>query len=218
MSVRKSDNPELYAKIEEHNLLRQYDLLSNCIEIGLGKGIESFDKYALWALNYAAVANISQMGGRYREDPISVGNHCTPHFKDVPGHMDRFFSIVHENWTIQDHPTLLPAYALWRLNWIHPFVEGNGRTARAACYYLICMKQRRLLPGKKIVPERIRENRALYIEALQAADQAWHEGRYDLNKLAIYLERLLQDQLSEAAAVPSTVTGTVPSPPDIPAA
>jgi Fic family protein len=200
MSVRKKDNPSLYTKIEEHNLLRQYDLLSNCIEIGLEKGIEAFDKYTLWALNYAAVANIAQMGGRYREDPISVGNHRTPHFKDVPNHMDRFFSLIHENWTIVDHPTLLPAYALWRLNWIHPFVEGNGRTARAACYYLICMKQGRLLPGKKTVPERIKENRDSYIAALQAADDAWDEGRYDVTQLAVYLEGLLQEQLSEANA------------------
>ena len=200
MSVRKKDNPSLYTKIEEHNLLRQYDLLSNCIEIGLEKGIEAFDKYTLWALNYAAVANIAQMGGRYREDPISVGNHRTPHFKDVPNHMDRFFSLIHENWTIVDHPTLLPAYALWRLNWIHPFVEGNGRTARAACYYLICMKQGRLLPGKKTVPERIKEKRDSYIAALQAADGAWDEGRYDVTQLAVYLEGLLQEQLSEASA------------------
>ena len=200
MSVRKKDKPSLYTKIEEHNLLRQYDLLSNCIEIGLEKGIEAFDKYTLWALNYAAVANIAQMGGRYREDPISVGNHRTPHFKDVPNHMDRFFSLIHENWTIVDHPTLLPAYALWRLNWIHPFVEGNGRTARAACYYLICMKQGRLLPGKKTVPERIKESRDAYIAALQAADGAWDEGRYDVTQLAVYLEGLLQEQLSEANA------------------
>ena len=204
MSVRKKDNPSLYTKIEEHNLLRQYDLLSNCIEIGLEKGIEAFDKYTLWALNYAAVSNIAQMGGRYREDPISVGNHRTPHFKDVPNHMDRFFSIIHENWTIHDHPTLLPAYALWRLNWIHPFVEGNGRTARAACYYLICMKQGRLLPGKKTIPERIRENRDPYIAALRAADAAWDEGRYDVSQLAVYLEGLLQAQLTEPADPPST--------------
>ena len=40
MSVREKDNPQLYARIQEQNLLRQYDLLSNCIEIGLAKGIE----------------------------------------------------------------------------------------------------------------------------------------------------------------------------------
>lgn len=67
MSVRERDDPVLYARVQEHNLLRQYDLLSNCIEIGFKKGIEAFDKYRLWALNYAAVANIAQFGGRYRE-------------------------------------------------------------------------------------------------------------------------------------------------------
>jgi Fic family protein len=84
------------------------------------------------------------------------------------------------------------------MNWIHPFVEGNGRTARAACYYLICMKQGRLLPGSKIVPERIRENRQPYYAALQAADQAWDEGHFDVNELAAYLGGLLKGQLTEA--------------------
>ena len=198
MSVREKDNPALYAKIQEQNLLRQYDLLSNCVEIGLEKGIEAFDKYTLWALNYAAVANISQFGGRYREEPIYVGNHRPPHFKDVPNEMDRFFSVVHENWTIFDHPILLPAYALWRLNWIHPFVEGNGRTARAACYYLICMKQGRLLPGRKTVPERIRDERPQYYAALQLADRAWDAGNFDVSELTNYLSVLLQAQLADS--------------------
>jgi fido (protein-threonine AMPylation protein) len=200
MSVRRKDNPDLFKRIEEQNLLRQYDLLSNCIEIGLSKGIEAFDKYTLWALNYAAVANIAQFGGRYREEPIYVGNHKPPHFKDVPNHMDRFFSVIHENWDIIDSPAELAAYALWRLNWVHPFVEGNGRTARAACYYLICMRQGALLGGKKIVPERIRENRDPYYAALRSADEAWDNGNWDVSELALYLEGLLIGQLSEVNA------------------
>ena len=197
MSVRESDNPELYAKVQEQNLLRQYDLLLNCIEIGLEKGIEAFDKYTLWALNAAAVANIAQFGGRYREEPIYVGNHLPPHFKEVSNEMDRFFSLIHENWDVLSHPTLLPAYALWRLNWIHPFVEGNGRTARAACYYLLCVRQGRLLPGRKIVPERIRDNRDPYYAALQEADRHWNEGHFNVSALAAYLEGLLTNQLSD---------------------
>ena len=193
--MREKDNPDLFYRIQEQNLLRQYDLLTNCIEIGLEKGIESFDKYTLWALNYAAVANIAQFGGRYRQEPIYVGNHIPPHFERVSDEMDRFFSLIHENWTIVDQPTGLAAYALWRLNWIHPFVEGNGRTARAACYYLICMKHGALLQGRKIVPERIRENRGPYYAALRAADQAWSQGNYDVSELADYLQRLLKAQL-----------------------
>lgn len=200
MSIRERDNPELYDKLQEQNLLRQYDLLSNCIEIGIAKGIEAFDKYTLWALNAAAVANVAQFGGRFREEPIYVGDHIPPIFDKVPHLMDMFFSFIHENWGVEgvgDQPTGLAAFALWRLNWIHPFVEGNGRTARAACYYLICMQYGALLPGKKIVPERIRENRDRYYEALKAADCAWAEGHIDVSQMADYLARLLRGQLAE---------------------
>lgn len=199
MSVREKDNDRLFRKVQEQNLLRQYDLLSNCIEIGLEKGIEAFDKYTLWVLNYTAVANIAQFGGRFREQPVHVGNHIPPHFQNVPDLVDQCLSVIHENWTLHDHPTLLGAYVLWRLNWIHPFVEGNGRTARAACYYLICLKHGAMLPGKKTVPERIRENRAPYKAALQAADKAWVDGYFDVSEMASYLQKLLKDQLTDAA-------------------
>lgn len=195
MSVREADDPVLFARIQEQNLLRQYDLLTNCVEIALSKGVEAFDKYTLWALNAAAVANIAQFGGRFRNQPIYVGNHIPPHFKEVPDLVDEFLSVIHENWTINVHPTVLPAYALWRLNWIHPFIEGNGRSARAACYLLMCLRQGALLPGKKIVPERIRENRAPYYAALQSADRHWANGHFNVDELADYLAGLLRDQL-----------------------
>jgi Fic family protein len=110
--------------------------------------------------------------------------------------MDRFLSFIHENW-FAARETQLAAYALWRLNWIHPFVEGNGRTARATAYYILCVRSERLLPGSKIVPERIRENRAPYVQALRAADRAWDAGNLDISELEAYIARLLQDQLAE---------------------
>lgn len=109
MAVREADDPVLFARIQEQNLLRQYDLLTNCVEIVLAKGIDAFDKYMLWSLNAAAVANIAQFGGRFRNQPIYVGNHIPPHFKDVPNLVDEFISVIHENWGIVTHPTILPA-------------------------------------------------------------------------------------------------------------
>ena len=198
MSVREADAPVLFARIQEQNLLRQYDLLTNCIEIGLSKGIEAFDKYTLWWLNSAAISNIAQFGGRYREQPIYVGNHIPLHYDHVPDLMDQFLSVVHENWNLIDGPTELAANALWRMNWIPPFVEGNGRTARAACYNLICMRQGKLLGGEKTVPERIRENRQPYYEALKEADQHWADGHFDISALAEYLQDLLKAQIRDS--------------------
>jgi Fic family protein len=110
--------------------------------------------------------------------------------------MDRFLSFIHENWYAA-RETQLAAYALWRLNWIHPFVEGNGRTARATAYYILCVRNDRLLSGSKIVPERIREDRGPYVQALRAADRAWEAGNLDVGELEGDIARLLQAQLAE---------------------
>ncbi len=193
MLVRDYDDKILFDLMQEKNLLRQYDYLLNCIDIGLTHGPNSFDKYFLWSLNHIAVANISQFGGRFRSEPIYVGNHVPPHYKDVPDLVDHCISFIHENWYILT-PTLLAAYGLWRLNWIHPFVEGNGRTARAVCYYLLCARGGALLGGNKIVPERIRENRKPYVAALKAADAAWNAGHYDLSDMEAFLAKLVVEQ------------------------
>jgi len=198
MALRKNDNPDLYDRIQEKNLLRQYDLLTNCIEIGLEKGVDAFDKYTLWALNYAAVSNICQHGGRYRKGPIYVSNHIPPHFETVPEAVDQMISLVQENWETVDSPTTLAAYVLWRLNWIHPFIEGNGRTARAACYYLLSLKQGKILQGKKIVPERIRDDRKPYYDALREADVAWAQGHFNVSSLDAYLQKLFLQQIKNA--------------------
>lgn len=196
MIVLEGIDPKLFARVQEQNLIRQYDLLRDCIDIGIQKGPVSFDKYTLWAFNHVAVVNIAQFGGRFRDEPIYVGDHKPPHFKEVPDLMDKYFAFIHENWDVT-HPTVLAGYALWRLNWIHPFVEGNGRTARAACYYILCVKAGSLLPGSKIVPERIRENREPYYAALRSADRAWHEGNLEVSEISEYLAGLLEAQLKD---------------------
>ncbi len=131
MLVLEQENQELYDRVQEKNLIRQYDLLTNCIEIGLQFDHTAFDKYMIWALNHVAVAHISQFGGRFRKEPIYVGSHIPPHFEKVPELMDRFISFVHENWYICT-PTELAAYALWRMNWIHPFIKEDRDGYEAA--------------------------------------------------------------------------------------
>jgi Fic family protein len=195
MFILEEEDPDLYERVQEQNLKRQYELLTNCIEIGLMKGPVAFDKYMLWALNHVAVANISQHGGRFREEPVYVSDHKPPHFRDVPELMDQFVSTVQENWYVWG-PTELAAYVLWRMNWIHPFIEGNGRTARAACYYILCARSGKLLSGRKTVPERIRESRDGYEAALHASDEAWDNGDLDFVDMADYLAALLEAQLT----------------------
>lgn len=196
MFVLEEEDKYLYDRVQEKNLDRQYDLLLNCVEIGLKQGLRAFDKYLLWSLNATAVANISQFGGRFREEPVYLRDHKPPHFSRVPHLMDQFISTVHENWFVWS-TTELAAYVLWRLNWIHPFIEGNGRTARAACYYIICARAGGLPGGKIILPERIRRERRPYYEALSEADRAWDNGELQFPKMESYLARLLDEQVMD---------------------
>lgn len=196
MLVLEEQDADLYSLMQGRNLARQYDLLADLVAVGIRQGPSSLDKYVLWALNHVAVATISQFGGRFREEPIYVGNHVPPHFDRVPDLMDRFISFLHENW-FNLSPTQLAAYGLWRLNWIHPLIEGNGRTARAACYFLLCARLGALLPGRRIVPERIRANRQPYYAALQHSDAAWAKGNLDLSAMDDYLAGLLERQLRD---------------------
>jgi hypothetical protein len=47
MLVLEEEDPELYDRVQEQNVLRQYDLMTNCIEIGLKQGPVAFDKYMI---------------------------------------------------------------------------------------------------------------------------------------------------------------------------
>ena len=196
MLIHEQEDPALFHRIQEQNLRRQYALLTDCIEIGIQQGPASFDKYLHWSLNHVAVANLRQLGGRFRQEPIHVGTHSPPHFKDVDVLMDQYISHVQEDWFVSS-PTALAAYGLWRLNWIHPFVDGNGRTARAICYFLLCVRTGAVLPGRKIIPERIRETRPHYVHALRTADAAWENGTLDVSVLEEYLASLLGQQLQD---------------------
>ena len=79
------------------------------------------------------------MGGRFRKEPVYVGNHIPPHFNEVDILIDQLIVTVQENWGTWS-ATELAAYCLWRLNWIHPLVDRNGQTARPVCYFQLCFR------------------------------------------------------------------------------
>lgn len=104
-----------------------------------------------------------------------------------------FIDEVNRKWESSD-PIFLATFVLWRLNYIHPFVNGNGRTARAACYFVLCLKLGRWLKGKPNLPELIRRDRAEYVAALEHATDSHNRGSTDLSILHSLLERLLSEQ------------------------
>ena len=112
--------------------------------------------------------------------------------------MDSFINEVNRFWESRD-ALLLAAYCLWRLNYIHPFINGNGRTARALCYFVVCVKAGGWLPGQFILPELIRQNHDEYVSLLQSADDGFKNEKRDyLDGLYRFVSNLLRKQLQSA--------------------
>ena len=76
---------------------------------------------------------------------------------------------VNSNWSTKS-ALHLAAYVLWRLNWIHPFADGNGRTARTVSYVVLSIKLDGLLPGAPTIPDQIADDKQPYYLALEAAE------------------------------------------------
>jgi Fic family protein len=88
-------------------------------------------------------------------------------------------------------------YALWRINWIHPFAGGNGRTARAVSYSVICIDIGVVPPGTRQFPAVIYDKRDAYVEALKRADASeLTTGTPDLADVRQIIEDALLRQLA----------------------
>jgi Fic family protein len=76
---------------------------------------------------------------------------------------------VNDHWN-ESTPIHPAAYVMWRLNWIHPFADGNGRTSRIVSYVVLSIRSGSLLPGTPTIPDQTVDNRKPYFEAPDAAE------------------------------------------------
>jgi Fic family protein len=163
---------------------------------------------ALKELHRTGTVLLLDKPGEYRTVPVHLKKpdgtivHQPPPAEEVPELMDGFERALIEAWG--GNPVEIAAFALWRLNWIHPFKNGNGRTARAFAYACLCQKLGFVLPGEPTVIDQIMNQREDYYAALRRADIAFEEtGTPDLSPMTAYLTALLMIQLN---SVPATQT------------
>ena len=192
------------AHLEATNGLRQFDRLMEMLDEYLARVKERQGSYyllrpsTLYELNRLAVSGLIPDPGAWRQVPMKItkSRHVPPMPEDVPSLVDDMCEYVNKNW---NKPALhLAAYLLWRVNWIHPFVDGNGRTARAISYLVLCVRLRQRLPGDKTIPDLISDDKEPYYTGLEAADKAELAGGIDVSKMQDYLQELLVLQVTKA--------------------
>ncbi len=191
----------LYQEMEVANGNRQYDFLSSIVKSALGVGRPFLSSTLIKGLNFHAITCLHTFAGEYRPCPVQVGPYQPPEQHRVDALMEDMVNTVNRSWESAD-PLGLCAFVLWRLNWIHPFINGNGRTARAASYFVLCVKAGSWLPGKTILPELIRRERDRYVAALKEVDQSLSKGTPNLGPLHVLLSELLEEQLKDTGTPP----------------
>jgi hypothetical protein len=189
--LTQNEQHPAYQELEIANGNRQYNFIQSLVGAALALG------------NFQAIACLHTNAGEYRPCPVVVGDYNPPEHFHVEALMEDFVNEVNINWASTD-PVVLGSYVLWRMNFIHPFINGNGRTARAACYFIVCVKSGGWLVGDPILPELIRQNRNEYVSALKIADKGFQAtGTADLAPLHGLLSRLLSEQIASANVSPT---------------
>jgi Fic family protein len=182
------------ARLEARNGLLQFDRVLHLID--QSSGAFKLRPSMVQGLQRAAIQDVYTCAGNYRTGPVVIEGteHQPPPPADVAGLVEEMCDYINAEWTISP-PIRLGAYAMWRVNWIHPFAGGNGRTSRAVSYLVLCARLGYRLPGTLTIPEQIVANRQPYYAALDAADAAWAHGVVDVGAMEELMSEMLAKQL-----------------------
>ncbi|MEJ7597785.1 MAG: Fic family protein [Kofleriaceae bacterium] len=190
MSGRSTDSPllcsaEEKASLEAVNADLQTDYITSLV-VGERSVRELRESHVL-QLQALAVQGIYGCGGTYRtaRDKIKISDseHQPAHAADVRNFVTELVDRINADRARGVHEIDCAAYALWRLNWIHPFRGGNGRTSRMIAYLIISMALGNMLPGRPSFPELIADRRDEYIETLRKVDRTLRDRLFDQENL-----------------------------------
>lgn len=190
-------DPDSLARQEAQNGLKQFQAVVEMVESFLQpERTFKFRPSQLLHLHRIALMGITTYAGNWRPANIEIGGskHRPPGAFAVPEEIEALCDYVNDKWN-EKSAIHLAAYVLWRLNWIHPFTDGNGRTSRAASYMVLCLKLGYLLPGRLTIPDQIARGKTPYYKALESADEACAKGSIDLTAMKDLLASMLAKQL-----------------------
>jgi len=135
-------------------------------------------------LHKIAFGHLYEWAGKWRKTDIQVGSHIPPSPYQIANLMYQYIDeLNHQIKSIKDKEDLIKAlsYCQHRFVFIHPFTNGNGRTARLITN-IVALKNGY---NEINIYHRTGEKRQDYIKAVRAADT----GNY------LLLEELIKSEL-----------------------
>lgn len=194
----QDDEAGYISKLEADNGVRQAVLADEIIKYFLEPERPfTLSPSLILQLQRVAVDGILTNPGEWRTSQVGITKsiHQPPGPHLVSALVQEMCDYVNNNFH-EKTALHLAAYVMWRLNWIHPFADGNGRTRRAVSYIVLCAHVKALLPGTPSIPQQIQENRSAYFHALEQADEALRQtGEIDISLMEETLKGMLATQL-----------------------
>lgn len=183
---------------EIDNGFRQYDFALEVITDFIGpERAFALRPSLILELQSIAVEGIEAYPGQWRKSNVEIsGSKHTPPGPHLVENLVTELCDYINNWWHERTAFHLASYIMWRLNWIHPFNDGNGRTSRILSYIVLCTKLGYILPGSPAIPQQIEADRTRYFHALEAADEALDDTKnYDFSVMEEMLKAMLANQL-----------------------
>lgn len=195
------NTPKQKADLEARNGLLQFEAVERMVKESTSTAGFKLTPETLTELHYLAIKDIYSCSGELRTEPVYImrngviddTEHQPPPPEKVIPYVDEMCNYINSNFA---KPAIhLAAYVMWRHNWIHPFLGGNGRVSRAASYFVLCARLGFYLPGQKTIPAQIEQNPNPYYAALKKADLADKDGGFDISAMEELLKQHLAAQL-----------------------
>jgi Fic family protein len=193
---------EQRARREAENGIRQFNLAVEMIRASVRDSERPFRlrPSMILRLHKEALDGIHVLAGTYRNTAVEIrgSGHTPVEAFMVAEEVEHLCDYVNDNWNRS--ALHLAAYVMWRINWIHPFADGNGRTARVVSYVVLSVKLDSLLPGTPTIPDQIAQDKTPYYKTLESADMTWKTSAIvDVSALEEMLDRMLARQLIATA-------------------
>ncbi len=139
--------------------------------------------------------------GRFRQnDNVVVANavtneivHIPPSFTEIPAAIDWFCQFANSNdLTIFIHPIIKGTILHYFISFLHPFVDGNGRTARAIFYWYL-LKEGYWLIKYLSISRIIYKSKALYEKTFLQSEADNNDIGYFITYHLIALEKAFDE-------------------------
>ena len=192
--------------LEEGNAYRLAQFVDRLSRWMIRRGERKITPRIILRFQRIAIRGIYSCAGHFRNWAVKItGSSHKPPRDEIEWLVGAMCEIANERMESGEWDLIqVAAYLLWRLNWIHPFGGGNGRTSRALTYLAICVQLGEIPEGKLSIAEQIDGNRTRYQAALEDADLAWKEASViGVSKMASLLDEFLKEQIKSADQIPA---------------